>query len=119
MLGGFSDFDGPASYTVVTRRTRPCFARLARYLADELGVTAPITHRWIGTVGYTADHRPVVGQASGHDDVVALGGYCGTGNLCAWVGGRIVADLITAGSSVDADLFDPTRLSQRSPASGR
>jgi glycine/D-amino acid oxidase-like deaminating enzyme len=119
VLGGFSDLDGAASYTVRDEANEAVFARLARYLADELGVTASITHRWIGTVGYTADQRPVVGKAPGHDDVVALGGYCGTGNLCAWVGGRIVADLIAGGSSADADLFDPTRLSQRSPASGR
>ncbi len=119
VLGGFSDFDGPASYTGRDEANEAVFARLACYLADDLGVTAPITHRWIGTVGYTADHRPAVGKAPGHDDVFALGGYCGTGNLCAWVGGRIIADLITAGSSVDADLFDPTRLSQRDLASGR
>lgn len=117
VLGGFSDLDGAASYTVPDEANEAVFGRLARYLADDLGVAAPLTHRWIGTVGYTADQRPVVGEAPGHDDVFALGGYCGTGNLCAWVGGRVAAELIAAGSSVDADLFDPTRLLRSDPAS--
>ncbi len=119
VLGGFSDLDGAASFTARDEANAAVYARLARYLADDLGVTAPITHRWIGTVGYTADERPVAGRAPGHDHVVALGGYCGTGNLCAWVAGRIVADLIAGGSSVDADLFDPSRLSPPGSASGR
>jgi glycine/D-amino acid oxidase-like deaminating enzyme len=119
VLGGFSDLDGAASYTGRDEPNEAVFTRLARYLADDLGVAASITHRWIGTVGYTADQRPVVGEAPGDDDVLVLGGYCGTGNLCAWVGGRIVADLIAAGSSVHADLFHPSRLSQPGPASGR
>lgn len=109
VLGGFSDLDGPASYTGRDEASAIVHARLARYLVDDLGVTAPVTHRWIGTVGYTADQRPVAGPVPGREGVYALGGYCGTGNLCAWVAARIVADLIATGSSVDADLFDPAR----------
>jgi glycine/D-amino acid oxidase-like deaminating enzyme len=119
VLGGFSDLDGAASYTDRDEPNEAVFARLAVYLRDDLAVAAPITHRWIGTVGYTADQRPVVGKVPGRDRVFALGGYCGTGNLCAWIGGRIVADLIAAGSSVDADLFDPSRPSRPAPPSGR
>lgn len=109
VLGGFSDLDGPDSYTGRDEASAIVHARLARYLVDDLGVAAPVTHRWVGTVGYTADQRPVAGAVPGRDGVYALGGYCGTGNLCAWVAGRIVADLIATGSSGDADLFDPAR----------
>lgn len=118
VLGGFSDLDGAASYTGHDEASEAVLARLVRYLVDDLAVTAPVTHGWIGTVGYTVDQRPVAGRAPGHTDVFVLGGYCGTGNLCAWVGGRIVADLIAAGSSSDADLFDPARASLPGPASG-
>ena len=45
-----------------------------------------------------------------------MGGYCGTGNLTAWVGGRIVADLIASGASRDADMFDASREVQRGPS---
>ena len=109
VLGGFSDLDGPDSYTDRHEASASVHARLARYLVDELGVAAPVTHRWIGTAGYTDDRRGVAGAAPGRDHAYVMGGYCGTGNLCAWVAGRIVADLIATGSSVDVDLFDPAR----------
>ena len=109
VLGGFSDLDGPDSYTDRDEASASVHARLARYLVDELGVAAPVTHRWIGTAGYTDDQRAVAGAAPGRDRAYVMGGYCGTGNLCAWVAGRIVADLIATGSSVDVDLFDPAR----------
>jgi glycine/D-amino acid oxidase-like deaminating enzyme len=112
LLGGFSDLDGAASYTDREVANPLVHARLARYLVEELGVEAPITHRWVGIVGYTDDERPYVGAVPGAEGVYALGGYCGSGNITAWVGGRIVADLIATGSSVDADLFDLSRNGQ-------
>lgn len=109
VLGGFSDLDGPASYTDREEANPVVHDRLAAYLRDDLGVDAPITHRWVGIVGYTADQRPYVGSVPGTDGLYAMGGYCGTGNITAWVAGRIVADQIANGSAVDADLFDMTR----------
>ena len=109
VLGGFSDLDGPASYTDREQANPLVHARLADYLRDDLGVDAPITHRWVGIVGYTEDQRPYVGAVPDQPGLYAMGGYCGTGNLTAWVGGRIVADLVATGISPDADLFDPSR----------
>ena len=109
VLGGFSDLDGEASYTAHEEANPLVHARLARYLAEDLGVDAPVTHRWVGIVGYTADGRPFAGAVPGRPGLYVMGGYCGTGNLCAWVGGRIVADLIASGASPDADLFDAAR----------
>ena len=109
VLGGFSDLDGAASYTDREEANPVVHARLADYLRDDLGVGAPITHRWVGIVGYTDDQRPYVGAVPGTEGLYAMAGYCGTGNITAWVGGRIVADLIATGSSVDADLFDTSR----------
>jgi len=109
VLGGFSDLDGEASYTARGEANPTVHARLARYLAEDLGVDAPVMHRWVGTVGYTDDGRPFAGEVPGRPGLYVMGGYCGTGNLCAWVGGRIVADLIASGSNPDADLFDAAR----------
>lgn len=109
VLGGFSDLDGPASYTDREEPNPLVHARLERYLVDDLGVLAPITHRWVGVVGYTDDQRPYVGAVPGADGLYAMGGYCGTGNITAWVGGRIVADQIATGVSADADLFALSR----------
>jgi len=108
-LGGFSDLDGESSYTTQATGSRRVFARLGAYLAEELGVDAPVTHRWVGLVGYTADERPVAGPVPGVPGLYALGGYCGTGNVCAWLAGRIVAELVAGGRSADAGLFNPGR----------
>jgi glycine/D-amino acid oxidase-like deaminating enzyme len=109
VLGGFSDLDGADSYTEREESSEVVHARLARYLVDDLGVDAPVTHRWVGTVGYTDDHRPFAGSVPGREGVYGMGGYCGTGNLCGWVAARIVADQIATGARVDADLFDASR----------
>jgi glycine/D-amino acid oxidase-like deaminating enzyme len=45
LLGGFSDLDGAASYTDRDQGSEAVFARLVRYLRDDLGVAAPVTHR--------------------------------------------------------------------------
>lgn len=109
VLGGFSDLDGPGSYTDREESSRVVTERLARYLVEDLGVDVPITHRWVGIVGYTDDQRPFAGAVPARDGVYAMGGYCGTGNLCGWIAARVVADLITSGASPDADLFDASR----------
>ena len=65
--------------------------RIRRYLADDLGVEAPITHRWVGTVGYSEDGLPVVGE---RDGVYVAGGYSGHGNVLGYLAGQQLADLI-------------------------
>ena len=62
------------------RSRRPsCSQRLERHLRDELGVEAPVTHRWVGLVGYGPDERPLAGPVPGEDGLYVLGGYNGTG----------------------------------------
>ena len=107
-LGGFRDLDRGA-YTDAEEIDPDVAARLERYLAEDLDVVAPVTHRWVGIVGYSGDERPFAGAAPGEPGLFALGGYCGTGNVNAFVAARIVADLATTGQSPDADLFDASR----------
>jgi gamma-glutamylputrescine oxidase len=107
-LGGFRDTD--AGYQTDAEELAPEVRdRLERYLVDELGVVVPVTHRWVGIVGYTADERPFAGAVPGEPGLYGLGGYCGSGNVNAFVAARIVADLLVNGQSPDVDLFDASR----------
>ena len=94
-LGGYSDLDGDASWTDREELSAPVQARLERHLREELGVDVPVTHRWVGIVGYAEDPLPLCGTVPGAGDrVFALGGYNGTGHVQAWVAARHVAALI-------------------------
>ena len=45
----------------------------------ELGVTAPVTHRWAGIMGFSADGLPLAGRAAGRRRIHVCGGYSGHG----------------------------------------
>jgi glycine/D-amino acid oxidase-like deaminating enzyme len=102
-LGGFSDLDGPASWTDRETSNPAVQERLGRYLREDLLVRAPVTHRWVGLVGYADDPLPVAGRVA--DGLHALGGYNGTGHVQAFVAARIVGDLVVSGASADAWLY--------------
>ena len=99
-IGGFSDHDGEGaadSYTTVEQASPQVHARIERFLRDDLGIDAPITHRWIGLVGYSRDQRAFVGPVPGHDGLFVAGGYNGTGNLNGFTAGRILSELLATG----------------------
>jgi glycine/D-amino acid oxidase-like deaminating enzyme len=104
-LGGFSDLDGAASWTDREESNPAVQARLDEYLRSDLLVSAPVTHRWVGLVGYADDPLPTCGLADG--GVYALGGYNGTGHVQGFVAARIVAELLVDGASEDAWLYEP------------
>ena len=111
-IGGFSDHDGEDaadSYTTVEQASPQVHARIERFLRDGLGVDAPITHRWIGLVGYSRDQRAFVGPVPQHDGLFVAGGYNGTGNLNGFTAGRILSELLATGESADAGLYDSAR----------
>jgi glycine/D-amino acid oxidase-like deaminating enzyme len=111
-VGGFSDYDGERaadSYTTVEEPSPAIHARIERFLHEDLGIDAPVTHRWVGLVGYSRDERAFVGEVPAHDGLFAAGGYNGTGNLNGFTAGRIVSELLTTGTSADAHLYDSTR----------
>jgi gamma-glutamylputrescine oxidase len=95
LAGGFSDLDGAASYTDRYEGNPAVWQRLERYLAEDLGVTAAITHRWVGIVGYTEDLLPVIGEVS--PGLYAAGGYSGHGNVIGYLAGKQIAELIAGG----------------------
>jgi gamma-glutamylputrescine oxidase len=105
-LGGFSDLDGDASWTARAEVSAPVQERLDRWLVEELGVDAPVTHRWAGVVGFAEDPLPRCGPVPGTAGrVFALGGYNGTGHVQAWVASGVVADLLVTGASPAAGLY--------------
>ena len=94
LAGGFSDLDGEASYTDRPEGNPVIWERIERYLAEALGVTAPVTHRWVGIVGYTDDLLPFVGEVPGSPGLYAAGGYSGHGNVLGYMAGKRIAALI-------------------------
>ena len=107
LAGGFSDVDGDDSYTDSDAGSPDIWERTRRYLADELGVEAEITHRWAGVVGYSEDSLPYVGEVPGREGLFVSGGYSGVGNVPGFMCGRDIADTI-AGQPPEP-LFPPGR----------
>jgi glycine/D-amino acid oxidase-like deaminating enzyme len=70
-------------------------AALERRLREQLGVQAPITHRWAASVGYTADGLPIVEEV--RRGVWTIGAYSGTGNVIGGLLGRGVARVVLGG----------------------
>jgi gamma-glutamylputrescine oxidase len=94
LAGGFSDLDAEASYTDRDEGNPRVWERIERYLREDLGVDSPVTHRWVGTVGYSDDGLPVVGEVPGRAGLYAAGGYSGHGNVLGFVAGERLADLV-------------------------
>ena len=108
LLGGFSDLDGPASYTDREEGSPDIWARLESYLRDELGLDTRVSHRWVGVVGYTDDQLPFVGEVPGRPGLHVAGGYSGHGNVPGYLAGQEIADAI-AGVTSDEPLFGADR----------
>ena len=94
LAGGFSDVDGEDSYTDSDAGSRAIWDRVERYLREDLGVDAEITHRWAGVVGYTEDSLPYVGEVQGRPGLYVAGGYSGVGNVPGFMSGCELADTI-------------------------
>lgn len=101
-LGGARDLAEQSEWTTDAEPTDEVQRALERRLRNDLGVHAPITHRWAATVGYTTTGLPVVGEV--RPGVWAIGGYCGTGNVVGSLLGRGLARWYARG---DDSLIQP------------
>ena len=97
LAGGFSDVDGERSYTDSEDGDPLVWERVHRYLREELGLDAEVTHRWAGIVGYTDDQLPYAGEVPGRPGLYVAGGYSGHGNVPGYMCGRDIADAIAGG----------------------
>jgi len=89
VLGGYRDVFMEEETTAELAVTEPLQDALERFLRDDIGVRAAITHRWAGLVGYTPDREPLVEEVQ--RGVLAMGGYSGVGNLRGALLGRRAA----------------------------
>jgi glycine/D-amino acid oxidase-like deaminating enzyme len=88
-LGGFRDLGGAEEETASTATSATVQDALEAFLRTHLRVTAPVTHRWAASAGYTQDALPFLGEV--RQGVWAAGGYCGTGNVVGALCGRQLA----------------------------
>ena len=62
-----------------------------------LDSAAPVTHRWSGTMGFTPDGLPLVGEIASRPGVYLCAGYTGHGMAFAFNCARAAADHLTRG----------------------
>jgi gamma-glutamylputrescine oxidase len=94
-IGGCRSADLEAEYTDESGPTLRIQEALDRFVVERMGLTdARITHRWAGTMGFSADLLPVVGAVPGRPGLHVAGGYSGVGNIQGFVCGGMLADLI-------------------------
>lgn len=80
------------------------------YLRD-LGVPpVAVTHRWSGILGLSPDRLPLIGPVPGRPRLFMAGGYSGQGLAFAFLAGRMLAELITTGTTTYPRLLYPERV---------
>lgn len=73
-----------------------------------LGVTAPVSHRWAGIMGFTEDAIPLVGRLADHSGLAICAGYTGHGLAFAFnAAHRLAVDLL--GGPPPPKWMDPAR----------
>jgi len=102
-LGGFRDLGGDAEWTIEPGPHPTVQEHLERYLREELGIDTPITHRWAGSISFTDDGLPVLGEV--RPGIWACGGYSGTGNVVGALCGRLAARLALGLPAPEAELL--------------
>ncbi len=107
-LGGFRDAALEQEWTSNNQPSEPIQDLLEQFLREKIGVrNSSITHRWAASVSYSSSTLPVFEQV--RENVWAIGGYNGTGNVVGAVLGRIVAELAVNGNSEHSNLFESVK----------
>ena len=88
-------------------RTTDAIQRQLEAFLNEHRVTAPVTHRWAGTMGFSHDALPYIGRIA--DGVFVCGGFTGHGMSFGPASAELVAALVRGSTHPDAELFDPSR----------
>jgi gamma-glutamylputrescine oxidase len=100
-IGGFRDQFKAQEWTLDNAPSDALQAHLEHYLRQDLGIDAPITHRWAASVSYTADSVPIFEQI--RPGVWALGAYNGTGNVIGAMLGRAAVQMALESHSSTRD----------------
>ena len=93
LLGGWRDTSLETEKTYADEPTAEIQAHLDRALAD-LHVSAAVTHRWAGTMGFTESGLPLAGPLEGMPNVYICAGFTGHGMGFAFMTAKSVAEAI-------------------------
>jgi gamma-glutamylputrescine oxidase len=93
LLGGWRDTTLETEKTDDDRPTTEIQAHLDRALGD-LRVSAAVTHRWAGTMGFTETGLPIAGPLEGMPNVYVCAGFTGHGMGFAFMTAKTVAEAI-------------------------
>jgi glycine/D-amino acid oxidase-like deaminating enzyme len=106
-LGGFRDHALQQEWTTDGQPTDLIQGLLEEFLRERLRATAPVTHRWAASVGYTPDGLPILEEVQ--PKLWAVGGYNGTGNIVGSLTARAAARLACGQRSPWADALTLAR----------
>ena len=95
-IGGFRDRAGASEWSLDAEPTTAVQDMLGAFLREQLGVHAPVTHRWAASAAFSHNGLPILEQV--RDGIWALGAYSGTGNVIGALCGRAAVAL-----ALDAD----------------
>ncbi|HEV2475309.1 MAG TPA: FAD-dependent oxidoreductase [Candidatus Dormibacteraeota bacterium] len=93
LLGGWRDTSLETEKTDDDRPTPEIQEHLDRAL-ENLHVSAEVTHRWAGTMGFTESGLPIAGPLEGLPNVYACAGFTGHGMGFAFMTAKRVAEAI-------------------------
>jgi len=106
LVGGWRDMAFDEEVGEEERVTPTVQSHLDAFLAAR-GITARVTHRWAGTMGFSHDALPYVGHTGPR--LFVCGGFTGHGMAFGPASAQLIATLVRGDSHEDADLFDPAR----------
>jgi gamma-glutamylputrescine oxidase len=106
LVGGWRDTAVEAEVGEDERTTEVIQTQLETFLYEH-DITAAVTHRWAGTMGFSHDALPYVGRIA--PDVFVCGGFTGHGMAFGPASAELVASLMRGATHPDAELFDPSR----------
>jgi glycine/D-amino acid oxidase-like deaminating enzyme len=112
VIGGGRWADLEAEYTDRLDTTELVQRSIERYL-ERMGLGGvPVTHRWAGIMGFSADLLPVAGELPGRPGLYVAGGYSGVGNVQGFVCGGLVADMALGRPHALARPLSPARFAE-------
>lgn len=93
LVGGWRDTSMDTELTDVAEPTPEIQEHLDKGLAG-LGVTAQVTHRWAGIMGFTESGLPLTGPVDGMPNTYICAGFTGHGMGFAFMSAKQVAEMI-------------------------
>ena len=106
LVGGWRDTAVDAEIGEEEHTTDAIQKRLDGFLRERR-ITAAVTHRWAGTMGFSHDALPYIGRVT--EGVFVCGGFTGHGMAFGPASAELVAALVRGSTHPDAELFDPAR----------